>query len=218
MEIAGLDPRYQCKRLLGTGGSGKVYLARDTVLERDVAIKLLTWGADDVDGLARQRFHEEARIAQVTAGGCTAIEHRANRTEGLRPATLVFEPTLPIRVMVPEVAYMSQEGHSARNPQNQQDPCHQRAAARIRLGVVVMWDVCVRFPVTTVVSAPPAHGSRGTGQTHHEDQAIEQVEGRIGLLQVGIEGHEHRDGSHQLDQIPEFLEHHASSLGRVGSP
>lgn len=54
--------RYELERLLGRGGAASVWLARDTLLERPVAIKLLSEGlAADRDWLAR--FRREARIA-----------------------------------------------------------------------------------------------------------------------------------------------------------
>src|SRR5262245_20384934 len=56
---------YRVISLLGTGGMGEVWRARDTGLARDVAIKLLpdAW-AGDADRLAR--FEQEARaVAQL---------------------------------------------------------------------------------------------------------------------------------------------------------
>lgn len=56
------EGRYETGELLGSGGMGLVVAARDTVLGRDVAIKLL---ADNLafDADARSRFEEEARSA-----------------------------------------------------------------------------------------------------------------------------------------------------------
>jgi serine/threonine protein kinase len=52
---------YVVGERLGSGGMGEVYLARDTKLDRPVAIKFLS---DDVpDPAARARFHREARMA-----------------------------------------------------------------------------------------------------------------------------------------------------------
>jgi eukaryotic-like serine/threonine-protein kinase len=52
--------RYETVRLLGRGGMGEVYLARDPLIDRLVAIKLL---ADGFDAAARARFTREARAA-----------------------------------------------------------------------------------------------------------------------------------------------------------
>lgn len=56
-----LGDRYDVRRRLGVGGRGEVWLARDSLLERDVAVKVLRAG-DDED---LQRFRDEAR-AQAT--------------------------------------------------------------------------------------------------------------------------------------------------------
>ena len=51
---------YQIVSPLGAGGMGEVYRARDTRLDRTVAIKVLT-GALAADAESRRRFEEEAR-------------------------------------------------------------------------------------------------------------------------------------------------------------
>ena len=51
---------YQIESLLGAGGMGEVYRARDTRLDRAVAIKILTQGVADTPEV-RQRFEREAR-------------------------------------------------------------------------------------------------------------------------------------------------------------
>lgn len=53
---------YEILSLLGAGGMGEVYRARDTHLKRDVAIKILpSFTAADAERL--RRFQQEARAA-----------------------------------------------------------------------------------------------------------------------------------------------------------
>jgi hypothetical protein len=57
-----LKERYRLRRLLGRGGMASVWLAEDEVLERDVAVKVLSDTiASDPDFIAR--FRREARLA-----------------------------------------------------------------------------------------------------------------------------------------------------------
>ena len=51
--------RYEVERLLGEGGMGLLYLARDPVLDRHVALKLLRVNGEDL----RRRFMREAQSA-----------------------------------------------------------------------------------------------------------------------------------------------------------
>lgn len=57
---AKLSQRYEIVREIGRGGMGVVYLARDPMLDREVAIKLLTPSAMTAE--AQERFKREARI------------------------------------------------------------------------------------------------------------------------------------------------------------
>jgi serine/threonine protein kinase len=54
---------FDIVRLLGSGAMGMVYLAKDTVLRRDVALKLLNKGNDEIDQELHERFLREARAA-----------------------------------------------------------------------------------------------------------------------------------------------------------
>lgn len=58
----GQDGRYLVERRLGRGGMGVVYVARDTLLGRDVAIKLLEVIGDD-PAAYRRRLLREAQLA-----------------------------------------------------------------------------------------------------------------------------------------------------------
>lgn len=54
---------FQLVRLLGSGAMGAVYLARDEVLRRDIAMKLIAKGEADTDQERHERFLREARAA-----------------------------------------------------------------------------------------------------------------------------------------------------------
>lgn len=78
---------YRILRPLGRGAMGEVFLARDTLLARDVAIKFV--GATDVSDGVRERFYTEARaIARLSHPNVVAV-HRVG--EVLRRPYLVSE-------------------------------------------------------------------------------------------------------------------------------
>ena len=56
-----IDGRYRITKPIGAGGMGSVYLATQTNIDRDVAIKVLGAGFSDNDDVVR-RFENEARI------------------------------------------------------------------------------------------------------------------------------------------------------------
>ena len=66
---AAASVRTSSRRRIGAGGMGKVYRARDTRLDRTVAIKAIpTHFAADADPVARDRFEREARaVAALNA-------------------------------------------------------------------------------------------------------------------------------------------------------
>ena len=83
----GPDPervgRYQILRRLGRGATGIVYLARDTVLDRDVALKLLSPSLS-ADPHAVRRFSEEARAASALGHPHVATVYEFGRADDER--------------------------------------------------------------------------------------------------------------------------------------
>jgi len=97
---------YEVKALLGRGGMSEVYRARDTRLNRDVAVKVLAdWLSDDAESLAR--FEREAHVlASLNHPHIAQIygfeEHAATNPGGPPVRALVMEliegPTLGERI------------------------------------------------------------------------------------------------------------------------
>src|SRR5262245_46576462 len=72
---------YRIEAKLGEGGMGEVYRARDTVLGREVAVKVLPPDKLQADGL--QRFLREARAAsQINHPNVVAI-HEITESTGV---------------------------------------------------------------------------------------------------------------------------------------
>ena len=80
---------YQIHREIGRGGMGVVHLARDTVLQRDVAIKMLPENlAGDVDRLSR--FEREARLLASLNHANVAAVYGLEEVDGVRYLILEF--------------------------------------------------------------------------------------------------------------------------------
>jgi tetratricopeptide (TPR) repeat protein len=75
-------PGYELLHELGRGGMGVVYRARDTALDRDVAVKLLA-GHFPPDSIPAQRFLSEARITgQLQHPGIPAVHQVGALADG----------------------------------------------------------------------------------------------------------------------------------------
>ena len=73
---------YQIERLLGEGGMGEVFLARDTVLNRRVALKILPESfSSDADRL--RRFLREARTASAVSHANVAHIYEVAEADGV---------------------------------------------------------------------------------------------------------------------------------------
>ncbi len=93
---AGLGAQYTVERLLGQGGMGSVYLARDVTLDRPVAIKVLN---ADISGNAtlRERFLQEARsVAKLRHPNIVPV-YAAGESAGMLYFVMEFVPGESLR-------------------------------------------------------------------------------------------------------------------------
>ena len=65
--------RYRLGRLIGSGGMGEVYLARDVTLRRDVAVKFLTSAAPGNDILTHRLLQEARAVAAIDHPGICPV-------------------------------------------------------------------------------------------------------------------------------------------------
>lgn len=80
---------YEVLSLLGVGGMGEVYRARDTLLKRDVAIKALP-DAFSRDAERVSRFQREAEVLASLSHPNIAAIHHLEEVDGLRFLVLEF--------------------------------------------------------------------------------------------------------------------------------
>ena len=78
---AKVGAQYRILRLLGRGGMGAVYLARDLTLEREVAIKVVNSAADSAE--MYDRFRREAKTAAQLAHPHIVPLHAFGNVEGM---------------------------------------------------------------------------------------------------------------------------------------
>jgi serine/threonine protein kinase len=84
--------RYKLVRLLGQGGMGQVYLADDTQLNRQVALKLPHIGPGSTSTEFRERFLREARAAAALSHPNICPLYDAGQAEGLCYLTMAYVP------------------------------------------------------------------------------------------------------------------------------
>jgi serine/threonine protein kinase len=104
---------YEVLGLIGAGGMGEVYRARDTRLGRDVALKILPeLFASDVDRLAR--FQREAQVLASLNHPNIAAIYGLEEADGIRALVLelVEGPTLADRIAQAPAARATSESAS----------------------------------------------------------------------------------------------------------
>src|SRR5688572_4515648 len=81
-ELSGRIGKYDILRPLGKGAMGMVYLAHDTVLERDVALKVMVSQIADDPGTT-ERFTREAKaVAKMTHPNVVTVFDLGSHTDG----------------------------------------------------------------------------------------------------------------------------------------
>lgn len=90
-----LSNRYEILRELGRGGMGVVYLARDPLLEREVAIKLLTPKLLSTE--AEERFKREARVVAKMDHPAIVAVHDIGEHDGSLFFVMPFVPGTSLR-------------------------------------------------------------------------------------------------------------------------
>src|SRR5438046_498075 len=87
--------RYRIIRLLGMGGMGRVYLAEDTRLGRQVALKVLAPSLLDRPE-ARERFVQEARAAATLSHPNLCPVHDVGEEKGVHFLTMAYVEGRPL--------------------------------------------------------------------------------------------------------------------------
>jgi serine/threonine-protein kinase len=87
-----LDKRYDVVRPLGSGGMGEVYLARDRVLGRDVALKVLRKQYAGDDEFAERFKREAMSVASLSHPNIVQVYDRGETEEGSSYIAMEYVP------------------------------------------------------------------------------------------------------------------------------
>ena len=92
--------RYEILALLGQGGMGVVYKARDRDLDEVVALKLVRAELVAVDPTALERFKDEVRLARRISHRNVARTHDFGEAEGVYYVTMEFVAGTPLKDLI----------------------------------------------------------------------------------------------------------------------
>src|SRR5579862_6774169 len=123
--LSGRFGRYRIERILGQGAMGTVYLAEDTQLHRQVALKTPQFEEDAVDEIL-ERFYREARLAATLRHSHICPVYDVGELDGIHYITMAYiegrplsdfvKPNVPqseqqILIVVGKIAQALQEAH-----------------------------------------------------------------------------------------------------------
>ena len=220
---------YEVLSAIGAGGMGEVYRARDTRLDRTVAIKTLTPRLAE-DPLFRERFEREARSVSRLSHPhiCTlhdvgtesrqtrqpiyfrALEYLEGETLAarLRRGSLAVDDVLRIRLRYRQRARgRASAGRRASGPQAGQRHVDQRRREATRLRVGEAGCTCRRRPVgrrgaSNRVGIHHERGRDSGDASIHGARATGKRRSRRAKRSVRVRrGHVHRD-AHRPGRIP----------------
>lgn len=133
-----INKRYRLDAELGRGGMGVVYRAHDTLLERDVAVKVMSAAALGSKGRARL-LHEAQSAARLNHPNIVSV-HDAGEAD---PST-GSGPVLQARRLMAEAGYPGGRGFPVAealmsSQENESLSKHLRAQWQENLGVEITW-------------------------------------------------------------------------------
>jgi len=198
-----LGANYEIVRLLGRGGMGAVYLARERTLERLVAVKVLRPERAD-DAAQRERFRREARTAAGLmhpnivplhsfgeAGGMVFFVMGYVRGESLSER-LRREPRIPIaetRAILAEIA--SALDHAHRNGVVHRDIKPANVIIDDGTGRAMLTDFGVAKTLDSGATLTETGSLVGTPRYMSPEQASgkKEIDGRSDIYSLGVMGY-----------------------------
>jgi hypothetical protein len=207
---AALEGRYEIVRLLGRGGMAAVFLARDLVLERQVAIKVLP--PDTIgDGNLIARFQQEAKTAAKLDHPNIIPIHRVESESGLVYIVMKYVSGQSLeellargRLPIPQVRHILREAALALGHAHRRHIVHRDVKpANIMLdedGRVVLTD----FGISKAVRGSTELTTTGTiiGTPHYmapEQIKGREVDGRADQYALAVVGHRALTGKLPFD-------------------
>jgi tetratricopeptide (TPR) repeat protein len=220
--------RYRLGRLIGSGGMGEVYLARDASLRRDVAIKFVNTAAASSDVLTRRLMQEAQAVAALDHPGICPVHDVGTDSAGRPYMVMQYVPgeTLAARLsrgalpladtlricgeIADALAAAHRRGiiHRDLKPQNVMlTPEGQTKLLDFGIAKVLPTAEGVARE-TTVTSLTQPHGIVGTPAYMSPEQIQQQpLDGRSDLFSLGcilfecLTGRRAFEGQHALDVL-----------------
>jgi len=197
---AALEGRYEILRLLGRGGMAAVYLAKDLVLEREVAIKVLPPDMSRDPQLVR-RFQQEAKTAAKLDHPNIIPIYRVESEAGLVYIVMKYVSGQSLEELasrgplpIPQVRHILREAALALGHAHRRRVVHRDVKpANIMVdedGRVVLTDFGISKAVRTSTELTGSGAILGTPHYMAPEQARgKEVDGRTDQYALAIVGH-----------------------------